>query len=105
MEKGAKKEETRARILAGAGRTFRSQGYGGAGVDGVAKAAGVTSGAFYAHFKSKAEAFREAVVVGMQDLEGAIRNLRRVAWVLSAEFRMCYPFFSWSAGSAPGAAS
>lgn len=84
MEKGAKKEETRARILAGAGRAFRSQGYGGAGVDGVAKAAGVTSGAFYANFKSKADAFREAVVVGMQDLESAIRALRddaKTSWV------------------------
>jgi AcrR family transcriptional regulator len=71
-----KKEESRARILAGAGRAFRSLGFGGAGVDGLAKASGVTSGAFYAYFHSKADAFRETVVTGMRDLETAIRNLR-----------------------------
>jgi TetR/AcrR family transcriptional regulator, transcriptional repressor for nem operon len=76
MTNSAKKEQTRARILAGAGRSFRSHGYDGSGVDGVAKAAGVTSGAFYANFKSKADAFRETVVAGMQELENAIRNLR-----------------------------
>ena len=75
MEKPQKKQ-TRARILAGAGRTFRSHGYEGSGVDGVARAAGVTSGAFYSYFKSKAEAFRETVLIGMQDLEAAIRELR-----------------------------
>jgi TetR/AcrR family transcriptional repressor of nem operon len=76
MTNSKKKEQTRALILAGAGRSFRSHGYDGSGVDGVAKAAGVTSGAFYAHFKSKADAFRETVVAGMQELETAIRNLR-----------------------------
>ena len=71
-----KKEESHTRILAGAGRAFRSLGFGGAGVDGLAKASGVTSGAFYAHFDSKATAFREAVVAGMRDLSSAIRNVR-----------------------------
>jgi AcrR family transcriptional regulator len=71
-----KKEESHTRIVAGAGRAFRSLGFGGAGVDGLAKASGVTSGAFYAHFDSKATAFREAVVAGMRDLSSAIRNVR-----------------------------
>jgi AcrR family transcriptional regulator len=71
-----KKEESRARILAGAARAFRSFGFGGSGVDGLAKASGVTSGAFYGHFSSKADAFREVVVSGMRDLETAIRSLR-----------------------------
>jgi TetR/AcrR family transcriptional repressor of nem operon len=70
------KESTRALILAGAARNFRSQGYEGAGVDGLAKAAGLTSGAFYAHFKSKADAFRETVSAGMQELALAIEQLR-----------------------------
>lgn len=83
-EKTAKKADTRARILAGAGRAFRSHGYDGSGVDGVAKAAGVTSGAFYSYFKSKADAFREAVQIGMQDLAQGIRSFRARAgedWV------------------------
>jgi len=74
--KADRKEESRARILASAGRGFRSRGYGGLGVDGLAKEAGVTSGAFYAHFTSKAAAFREAVAAGMQDLRLAIEQLR-----------------------------
>ncbi|WP_114240594.1 TetR/AcrR family transcriptional regulator [Dyella sp. C9] len=70
------KEESRARILQSAGRGFRSRGFGGSGVDGLAKDAEVTSGAFYAHFKSKADAFREAVVVGMQDLQRGVEQMR-----------------------------
>jgi TetR/AcrR family transcriptional regulator, transcriptional repressor for nem operon len=72
-----KKEESRARILESAGRGFRSQGFGGLGVDGLAKEAGVTSGAFYAHFKSKAEAFRKAIAVGLDDLRIAIEHFRQ----------------------------
>ena len=70
------KEESRARILASAGRGFRARGYGGLGVDGLAKEAGVTSGAFYAHFKSKAAAFTAAVAKGMNDLLEGIRGLQ-----------------------------
>ena len=44
-----KKQETRKRIINAASRGFRSNGYAGIGVDGIAKEAGVTSGAFYAH--------------------------------------------------------
>lgn len=76
MQESSKKEQTRARILAGAARTFRGHGYGGAGVDGVAKEAGVTSGAFYAHFRSKAEVFRHTVVNGLRDVQEAVRALR-----------------------------
>jgi TetR/AcrR family transcriptional repressor of nem operon len=38
------KEEARSRILHAAGRGFRRLGFGGVGVDGLAKEAGVTSG-------------------------------------------------------------
>jgi AcrR family transcriptional regulator len=38
----------------------------------LAKEAGVTSGAFYAHFPSKAHAFREAIVLGMKRLKDGI---------------------------------
>jgi AcrR family transcriptional regulator len=48
-------------------------------VDGIAKAAGVTSGAFYAHFPSKAAAFREAVAAGMADLRQGIAALQEKA--------------------------
>ena len=70
------KEESRARILESAGRGFRSQGYGGLGVDALAREAGVTSGAFYAHFKSKALAFRAAVTEGLASLRHRVESMR-----------------------------
>lgn len=71
-----KKEESREKILVSAGQGFRRHGFGGLGIDGLAKAAGVTSGAFYAHFKSKAEAFRAAVARGMADLADGVGQFK-----------------------------
>jgi AcrR family transcriptional regulator len=70
------KEASRTRILGAAGRGFRRLGYGGVGVDGLAKEAGVTSGAFYGHFASKAEAFEAAAVAGLVELRGGIESLQ-----------------------------
>ena len=70
------KEEARAKMLNAAGRGFRRLGFGGIGVDGLAKEAGVTSGAFYGHFPSKAEAFKAAAVAGLVQLREAIEDLR-----------------------------
>jgi AcrR family transcriptional regulator len=57
--------DARQRLVEAAGRGFRTGGFGGAGVDALAKGAGLTSGAFYAHFDSKAEAFRLVVAEGL----------------------------------------
>ncbi len=70
------KDEARTKILNAAGRGFRRLGFGGIGVDGLAKEAGVTSGAFYGHFPSKAEAFKAAAVTGLVQLREAIEDLR-----------------------------
>lgn len=70
-------EQTRQRMLAAAGRGFRQGGYGGIGIDGLAKEAGVTSGAFYSHFDSKAAAFRIALVEGLKNLRHAIENFQK----------------------------
>lgn len=72
-----RKEEGRARILKSAGRVFRSHGFGGSTVDGLAREAAVTSGAFYAHFRSKTEAFRAAVAIGLDDLRRYIDQIRQ----------------------------
>lgn len=71
-----KKEQTRARILDAANQSFRSSGYAGTGVDGIAKAAGVTSGAFYAHFGSKDGAFEAALAAGMDEVIESIPNFQ-----------------------------
>ncbi|WGS84012.1 TetR/AcrR family transcriptional regulator [Methylomonas sp. UP202] len=66
------KQQTCQRIIEAAGRCFRKGGYSGIGVDGLAKEAGVTSGAFYGHFSSKAEAFKAVIIAGMKDLKSGI---------------------------------
>lgn len=68
--------DARERLAEAAGRGFRSGGFGGIGVDGLAKQAGLTSGAFYAHYGSKAEAFRLAVRDGVRELVDAIAAFR-----------------------------
>src|SRR5438105_11061448 len=78
------KDEARSRILNAAGRGFRRLGFGGVGVDGLAKEAGVTSGAFYGHFPSKADAFRAAAVTGLVELREGVEHLRATggeAWL------------------------
>lgn len=70
------KQETRTRVIAAAGQVFRKEGYGGAGIDALTKAAGVTNGAFYGHFKSKGEAFRTAVLAGLEELRQGIAALK-----------------------------
>src|SRR5919197_5700520 len=47
------KQATRQRILEAAGRRFKQDGIDGAGVASVMSDAGLTNGAFYAHFASK----------------------------------------------------
>ncbi len=78
------KAEARTRIRDAAGRGFRRLGFGGIGVDGLAKEAGVTSGAFYGHFPSKAEAFKAAAVAGLVELREGVESLQAregVAWL------------------------
>jgi TetR/AcrR family transcriptional repressor of nem operon len=48
-----RKQATRQRILEAAGRRFKQDGIDGAGVAAVMSDAGLTNGAFYAHFASK----------------------------------------------------
>jgi TetR/AcrR family transcriptional regulator, transcriptional repressor for nem operon len=47
------KQATRQRIVEAAGRRFKQDGIDGAGVAAVMSDAGLTNGAFYAHFASK----------------------------------------------------
>lgn len=70
--KGVNKEETRRKMIDAAGRGFRGHGYAGIGVDSLAKAAGVTSGAFYAHFGSKGGAFDVALAAGLDEVIEAV---------------------------------
>jgi TetR/AcrR family transcriptional repressor of nem operon len=55
------KRETRRRIVETAGRRFKRDGIDGSGVATLMKDAGLTNGAFYAHFESKEDLVTAAV--------------------------------------------
>ena len=76
MSRAEQKALTRQRILEGSGRAFRKGGYAGTGVDALAKEAGVTSGAFYVHFDSKGDVFRESLRQGMDDLRRGVLHFQ-----------------------------
>lgn len=71
------KQETRNKILDAAKKSFKRYGYAGIGVDGLAKNAGVTSGAFYGYFPSKEVAFIDAAIDGVKELTDAIMQMRK----------------------------
>ena len=73
-EKG-RKDATRQRIVDIAAERFRSDGIAASGLAGIMSEAGLTNGAFYPHFKSKAELVRETVVAA---LEGQSEQLRQI---------------------------
>jgi TetR/AcrR family transcriptional repressor of nem operon len=56
------KKATRRRIIETAGQRFKQDGFDGSGVATLMADAGLTNGAFYAHFESKEDLF--ATVVG-----------------------------------------
>ena len=70
------KEKIRDAILQSAAGGFREKGYDGLGVDGLAKAAGMTSGAFYGHFSSKEEAFKNVLEKGLHDYGQAVKRFQ-----------------------------
>jgi AcrR family transcriptional regulator len=49
------RDDTREKLFEAAARVFEEQGIGGASIEGIAAAAGLTRGAFYSNFNSKDE--------------------------------------------------
>ncbi len=66
-EKGHK-GETRRRIVELAARRFRAEGVDGVGIAKLMTDAGLTNGGFYAHFTSKEELVKEAVVHALAEM-------------------------------------
>ena len=56
------KARSRDRILGAAGRLFTARGFENVTIDEVMAAAGMTRGAFYAHFPNKAALYAESIV-------------------------------------------
>jgi TetR/AcrR family transcriptional repressor of nem operon len=73
------KEDTGRNIIEAASRVFREQGFAGSGIDELAGAANVTSGAFYGHFRSKREAFGAIVAAALDRLKNGITRFKAVS--------------------------
>jgi len=61
------KQATRRRIVEAAGRRFKQDGIDGAGVAAVMSDAGLTNGAFYAHFASKEDLVANVLADQLRD--------------------------------------
>ena len=92
-EKG-RKDASRDRILEVAAQRFRGDGIAASGLATIMGDAGLTNGAFYPHFQSKAELVRESLVAAMeiqsQELQQALAAggpEMGIAAYLSAEHR------------------
>ncbi|GAB3954448.1 TetR/AcrR family transcriptional regulator [Kribbella albertanoniae] len=90
------KQETKQRIIATAGRRFKRDGIDGSGVATLMKDAGLTNGAFYAHFDSKDSLVASAIAGELDTLQanlvaqaapGAAGLEQIVRWYLSPDHR------------------
>jgi TetR/AcrR family transcriptional repressor of nem operon len=79
------KQATHARILAAAMGLFRQEGFAGASVERVMRAAGLTVGGFYAHFASKeamlAEALRGMLRRNQENWLAGLEQLQGLEWL------------------------
>jgi len=65
------RDDTREKLFEAAARVFEEQGIGGASIEAIAAAAGLTRGAFYSNFKSK----DELIIAMLEDhVEQSIRR-------------------------------
>jgi TetR/AcrR family transcriptional repressor of nem operon len=89
------KDATRRRIIESAGRRFKRDGIDGSGIATLMADAGLTNGAFYAHFASKDDLIATAVTDQLRAQAERLRALapgvfgleQFVRWYLSAEHR------------------
>src|SRR3954463_4560036 len=92
-EKG-RKDASRQRIMDAAAERFRSDGIAATGLAAVMADAGMTNGAFYPHFQSKADLVRETMISVMDRQAEDLRKLvadggieAAIAFYLSPEHR------------------
>ena len=89
------KDATRRRIIETAGRRLKCDGIDGAGIAALMSDAGLTNGAFYAHFASKDDLIAAVVTDQLETQAAAIAQLPEgrgalvdyVRWYLSREHR------------------
>lgn len=69
------KEATRRRIVKSAGRRLKKDGLDGSGVTTLMADAGLTNGAFYAHFASKDALIAATITEQLQEQQALLRQL------------------------------
>src|SRR5438270_2419124 len=72
-EKG-RKDISRRRITKIAAERFRRNGIAASGLAGVMSEAGLTNGAFYPHFRSKADLVRESLGAALEEQSDQMRQ-------------------------------
>ena len=92
-EKG-RKDASRRHIMEVAAERFRSDGIAATGLASIISDAGLTNGAFYPHFRSKAELVRETIAAALKDQSNKLQQVldaggpeAAIAAYLSAEHR------------------
>ena len=85
-EKGHK-DATRQRIIDTASRQFRESGVAAVGIAGIMSGAGLTNGAFYAHFKSKEDLVENVLRNAMRGREERLLITSEADEGLEAEIR------------------
>lgn len=73
-EKG-RKDASRRRIMAAAAQRFRRDGIAASGLADIMSDAGLTNGAFYPHFPSKAALVRDSVGAALEDQSNRLRGI------------------------------
>lgn len=81
--------QTRERILDAAEQVFHADGVARTSLDQVARAAGVTRGAIYWHFRNKADLFSAVIQRVRMPMEGRLKRLAEQAETLDDLERLC----------------
>jgi TetR/AcrR family acrAB operon transcriptional repressor len=74
VDNAARGDKARADLLAIASDCFARHGFAGTSIDRVAKAAGVTKGAIYYHFRDKEDLLAAAVADGVRAFEAGVQR-------------------------------
>ena len=75
MGEAVRTSRKRGQILQAAGEVFLDQGYGGASMDAIATAAGVSKATVYAHFAGKEQLFTEMVSAYCREQRAAVADI------------------------------
>lgn len=92
--RSAAKEASHERIVAAAARAIRRSGYDGAGVADIMKDAGLTHGAFYAHFPSREAMLAEAADRACAESAAVAQDVVANALPKTALESMCRAYLS-----------